>query len=187
MNQLIASFSTPDWIQAYASVFAAIGLVVTLILQWKTSSDQEKLLSMEMEKSRRAIMPFFKVDLRCFAIDTFASYTIAIQLTRNPARSVTFKSVNVLDFDLEFKRLMDVGEEQRFELGRNPIQDTPRHLELIKVEFIDEELREYSQTITALRGELYISYPLQTHDVNGRWYHRAIKTIKRAFPLQKGS
>jgi hypothetical protein len=53
--------SQADWIAAIASIFAAIGLTITLLLQWKTSSDQSAILKFEKEKDRRILMPWFKV------------------------------------------------------------------------------------------------------------------------------
>ncbi len=51
--------SQADWIQAFASIIAAVGLVVTLLLQWKSAKDQSVALSIEKSKYTREILPMF--------------------------------------------------------------------------------------------------------------------------------
>lgn len=53
--------SQADWVQAIASIIAAVGLVVTLLLQWKSAKDQREALSIEKNKYIREILPVFNI------------------------------------------------------------------------------------------------------------------------------
>lgn len=52
---------TPDWIQAIAAVIAAIGLVITLLLQRKTLKEQQIITQLEQKKFLDSYLPILEL------------------------------------------------------------------------------------------------------------------------------
>src|SRR5688572_20141132 len=51
----------PDWIQAFGAVIAAVGLVITLLLQLKTLKEQQVITQLEQKKFLDSHLPILEI------------------------------------------------------------------------------------------------------------------------------
>ena len=86
MNMLLSIDwgSFPDWVQAIAAVFAAVGLIVTLKLQREALVEQQKITKLELEAFINGYTPVFELSNIMYGrVGREASVTFDLIITKN--------------------------------------------------------------------------------------------------------
>lgn len=162
-----------DWVQAIGAIIAAVGLFITLILQWKTSEDQRAFLILEKEKDRRNVTPRFislEIKHRYSELEINTFMTLIVENTDAHQLSCSTNGFPNIRFLPQASVVLKIGETItlkgryiREELGGVTFKD---HKGLLKFQDIDG--REYEQDVyfqTGIKG-----LPRLVSSVEKKWF-----------------
>ncbi|WP_256012671.1 hypothetical protein [Desertivirga xinjiangensis] len=155
--------SQADWVQAGSSILAAVGLVITLLLQWKTSRDQTEMLKLEREKDRRSIMPVFKIFDQSSQVEHHCErYTLEVILDNADANNLKFKrhqGTNTIFFPQSAMVFLK-GDKSQFDFNFKIENGVYQSKELLGyLFFCDMDGNQYQQVLNFSLGNVYLSFP----------------------------
>lgn len=160
MNTVI--LSTLDWIQAISSVIAAIGLIVTLKLQWQTSEDQRIMLQHAQDEERISLMPIFKAT-NANGGNVVTLLLFRLQVEDMTAYNVTFRQVPGAPFETDaplYPGDFHQGRSVTYSLVRLAVVEAPAHI--FTITYSDKKRRYYQQRFLTDGFDMQIELPTRT-------------------------
>jgi|GEM_PF-3820208 len=155
--------SITDIIQTCVGALTAFGLIYTLYLQAKYTKLTAGLLSVEQERDRRAVMPYFEVEQVYDKVNNIVE--VGLRCKDNSMKLVFAKPKH--DKYREIYQIMNFIKRDECIVLNFPAELTPfKNPDLFKTEdtheinFFDKESRPYTQILTRVGYNFYTSGPI---------------------------
>lgn len=157
-----------DWIIVLVTAIGTLYIVLSFDEQGKINKQQTELNRLAMEKDRREIRPYFKIESE--KLMPYADlYEVHIALENAPAQSVEITYSTTTDYianpDISFREEWEVGNKLYLRLSSNKdIGSTKAYIGIVDMKFKDEDGRCYMQNINFNGRRFDTTFPKLTKE-----------------------
>jgi hypothetical protein len=188
---------TPEWVQAIASVFGVIGLLITIIIQSvtvriqaKTSALQAEQIFRDKDVQRCKLLPYFSVSVVSWG-DEVTTKTLTLKLIDNDINMVVLEAGKdlpiLLSFTLDFSAFEKAGKQFDYTFVWLNHENKFQVYKVIQIEYADLLGNYYNQTVKLLDENFTITPPTINYQYQIEYLNskKLINRIKSVFKKKK--